>query len=167
MVNWINNDSVDLAFISATGVEQSRLNDAEVIPLYKDRMLCVAPPEFNPAHPDYVTVDDIRDYPLVMQKESYDQESMRILEKYQLSSRSAFRIAEDDGIIAMVCAGFGVYIMPELVVKGCSGNFKSYPFFPAEYRTICLLVNKPRFPIPAVELMKKHIISFAHALPES
>lgn len=161
MVDWINGDIVDISFISATVLQYSHLKDAEVIPLYDDRMTCVTPPEFKAANPEYVTIDDIKNYPLIMQKEAYDQEAVRILDKYNLSSRSAFRIAEDDGIIAMVSAGFGVCILPELVVMGCNGNFNTYPFSPAEYRTICLIVNKPRFPVPAVELMKSHIVDFA------
>lgn len=164
VITWLNHDVVDLGFTSTTILGELKLKNAEVTPLYQDRMVCVVPEEFQPAHSDYVTVEDIKDYPLVMQQEAYDQESVRILNKYDLTTRSMFKIAEDDGIIAMVSAGFGVYIMPELVVKGCRGAFKYYPFYPEEYRTICLAVSKANIAAPAVVAMRREIQNFVSQL---
>lgn len=167
VISWLNNDAVDLGFTSETILSGVKLKNAEVTPLYEDKMVCVAPMDFRSANPGYVTVEDIRGYPLVMQQEAYDQESVRILNKYNLTTRSTFKIAEDDGIIAMVSAGFGVYVMPELVVRGCRGSFQIFPFYPEEHRTICLAVSRANRDAPAVAAMRQQILDYVQSLYHS
>ena len=63
VITWLNNDAVDLGFTSETVLNDLKLKNAEVTPLYQDRMVCVVPTDFQPKHPDYVNVEDIKDYP--------------------------------------------------------------------------------------------------------
>ena len=164
MISWLNNNTVDMAFLSAIADPYKLLKNAEIIPIYKEPLLCVTPPDFKPKHKGYVTVDDIRDLPLIMQNGSFDNEAKNFLDKYQLSSKSSFAIVGDDGILAMVSAGFGVYIMPELVIKGIPGDYQAFPFRPKEYREIMLCVNKPQNPTPAALLMRDHIVDYVKGL---
>ena len=164
VIAWLNNDAVDIGFTSETVLSEMKLKNAEITSLYEDKMVCVTPLDFHPANPGYVTVEDIRGYPLVMQQKNFDQESVRILNKYNLTTRSTFKIAEDDGIIAMVSAGFGVYIMPELVVRGCRGSFQTFPFYPEEHRTICLAVSKANCNAPAVAAMRQQVLDYVQSM---
>ncbi len=161
MGEWMNNGIIDMAFFSTTSEPAIEIKNADLIPIYKDRLVCVAPPDFEPAHPDYVTVDDIRDLPLIMQRSDFDQESKRFFDNHDLTYESRFSISEDDGIMAMVAAGFGFYIMTDLIVRGKVGDFKVYPIEPAEYRELCIAVKKMINPVPAVAALRDHIIEFA------
>ena len=157
ILEWINTNSVDLAFASKTIITDKM----EMIPLHKDQIVCVVPKNFKPKNPNYITIDDIKDLTIVMQRSGYDQETLKILEKYHLSVYSHFHIEDDNSIIAMVEAGFGVCIIPELVPKCCVGNVDIYPLMPTEYRTIGLISSNPQHMSPAIQKMKEHIIKFA------
>ena len=164
IVMWMNSNLIDIAFLSGTAEPERNLKDAEVIPLYEDRFMCVTPMDFTPEHGDYVTVDDIRDTPLIMQDGFFNQEAKYFLDKHGLSSKSSFAISGDDGIIAMVKAGFGIYIMTELVVRGIQGDYRTFPIEPAEYRHIVLCVNTQQVPTTAVSLMRDQIVRYVGGL---
>ncbi len=164
MLEWLNSSTIDIAFLSAIAEPAAHLKSAEILDLYDDPIVCVTPPGFKPAHKGYVTIDDIRDEPLIMQTDDFDQEAKHFLDKHGLASKSSFAIKGDDGIIAMVSAGFGIYIMPELVIKGIPGDYKAFPFRPAEYRHVQLCVNKLENPAPAVELMRDHIMRYVKSI---
>ncbi|HZK71660.1 MAG TPA: LysR substrate-binding domain-containing protein, partial [Clostridia bacterium] len=158
VLEWINTNSVDLAFVSETIITDKM----EMLPLYKDQLVCVVPKNFKPKNPNYITIDDVKDLTFVMQRSGYDQETLKFLERYHLSIYSHFHIENDNSIIAMVEAGFGVCIMPELVPKCYVGNVDIYPLRPTEYRTIGLISSNPHHMSPAIQKMKEHIIKFAH-----
>lgn len=160
MGEWMNNGVIDMAFFSMTAYDEIEIKNADFIPIYSDPLVCVAPPDFEPAHPGYVTADDIRDLPLIMQRGDFDNESKRFFDEHGLKYDSRFSISEDDGIMAMVAAGFGFYIMTDLIVRGKTGDFKVYPIEPPEYREICIVVKKMDNPVPAVAALKDHIVQF-------
>ena len=161
MGEWMNNGVIDMAFFSTTSSPAIEIKNADLIPIYKDPLVCVAPPDFEPKDPDFVTVDDIRDLPLIMQRSDFDQESKRFFDEHGLKYESRFSISEDDGIMAMVAAGFGFYIMTDLIVRGKTGDFKVYPIEPTEYRELCIAVKKMDNQVPAVAALRDHIIEFA------
>ena len=161
IINWLNNNIVDLAFLSESSIIGLRCD--KVHWLYKDRMCCVTPPDYTPEHDDVMHIEEIRDLPLVMQVRGYDQEAQAIINKYDLSAKSMYHMGEDNSVIALVSAGFGIYLMPELVIDTCTGNFNSYPIDPPEYRRICLVESNPQYSLPAVEKMRDHIIAFAES----
>ena len=158
MVVWMNNGTLDLAFGSENFHTESMFKNAKLMPVHNDPLVCVTPPDFEPKNRGYVTVDDIRDMPLIKQRSDFDQESQHFFDKHGLSYESVFSISEDDGIMAMVAAGFGFYIMTDLIVRGKTGDFKVYPIKPEEYRPICIAENKMQNPVPAVTLLRDHII---------
>ena len=161
MSEWMGNGTIDMAFFSTTSSPKIEIKNADLTPIYRDQLVCVAPPDFTPENPDYVTVDDIRDLPLIMQRSDFDNESKNFFDKHGLKYKSRFSISEDDGIMAMVAAGFGFYIMTDLIVRGKTGDFKVYPIYPEEYRELCIAVKKMDNPVPAVAAMRDHIIQFA------
>ena len=51
VLDWVNNNSVDLAFIANTVLP----SDMPFIPLHKDRIMCVVPKDFKPQNSNYIT----------------------------------------------------------------------------------------------------------------
>ena len=62
--------------------------------------------------------------------------------------------------IAMVEAGLGISIMPQMLLRDCKAAVKIYPIEPEEYRVVGLAVQRPAAMAPAVEQMFHHIVDY-------
>lgn len=150
---WIKSGVVDLGFLST-----SSAGELSITPLYKDRLVCVVPKGFQPIHTGYITLDDIKGQFFVSQRDSCDADISIFFEKYGLKVRSNCYVVDDQSTIAMVESGFGICIMPELVMKKINYNVNIYPIEPSEYRIIGLSVLKKQVMSPAVAKMFEHIV---------
>ena len=65
--------------------------------------------------------------------------------------------------IAMVESGFGISILPSLILERAHGNVDVYPIEPMEYREFGIAVQNPQMIAPAVRQMAAHIEAFARA----
>lgn len=151
---WIRNGVVDIGFLSASSAEQ--LN---ITPIYKDPLVCVVPKNFYPENKGYITIDDIRGQRFVYQREGSDADINNFFHKYDLNALSACYVVDDQSTIAMVESGFGICIMPELVMRKQNSNVDVYPIEPHEYRIIGISTLNQMFMAPAVKKMFDHIIS--------
>lgn len=155
VLSWTKAGAVDIGFATLP-VRDDLLST----PLHKDRLLCITPRTFKPAHSDYVTVDDIKEEPFILQREGYRTDTMAFIKKYNLSVRSQFFIDDDQSIIAIVDSGLGISIVPELILNKSSCDVSVYPIEPNEFRTIGLVTQKKQFMTPATLKMFDHIVSY-------
>ena len=153
--NWIKTGVVDLGFLS-----ESSCKDIPITPVYEDELLCVTPKNFKSANKKYIELEDLSKQKFVSQRESTDADIQNLFKKYQFSIRSSCHVEDDSSTIAMVAAGLGVCIMPQLVMNNINYDVNMYSLKPAEYRTIgiCALNNETM--APAVKTMHKHIIRY-------
>lgn len=151
--SWIKNGIVDIGFMST-----SSSNDLEITPIYKDPLLCVVPKNFSPKNKEYVTIDDIRGQNFVYQREGCDADINNFFHKNGLNAISKCYVVDDQSTIAMVESGFGICIMPELVMLNQNNNVDIYKIEPHEYRIIGISVLNKKFMAPAVKKMFDHII---------
>lgn len=154
--DWIRNGLVDIGFLSTSSAGQQNIN---IIPLYKDPLVCVVPKNFCPSNKDYVTIDDIRGQHFVYQREGCDADINNFFNKYSLNALSTCYVVDDQSTIAMVECGFGICIMPELVMLRQNSKVDIYPIEPREYRIIGITTMNQVFMAPAVKKMFNHIIS--------
>lgn len=155
VVQWFKVSMVDVAFISGRYAKE-----IDIYPLHRDRLMCVTPPTFEPPNKEYVTVDDIKMFPILMQKEGDDYDTMMVLRKYGIDKRPAFIIDTDESMVAMAACGLGVGILPELFLSRDVKNVGIYPFNPTEYRTLGIaLANEPT-PSHAAKEFKKQVMEF-------
>ena len=155
VLEWLDQGLVDIGFLSLTSC-----GDTDIVELFQDRMLCIAPASFRPARPDHVTIEDIRDQNFVYQRAGYDAETNAFLGRYGVTVNSVFTVENDDAIVALVESGFGICLTPELVEKKIIHNASVYPIEPACYRTICLATAKKRQLSVAAQKMHAHIVNF-------
>ena len=149
---WTKTGAVDIGFATLPVKE-----DLAATPLHKDRLLCITPRDFRPSHPEYVTIDDIKDESFILQREGYSTDTMAFIKKYDLSVRSQFFIDDDQSIIAIVQSGLGISIVPELILNKSSCDVNIYPIEPNEFRTIGLVTPKKQSMSPATSKMYDHI----------
>lgn len=124
-----------------------------VLPLVKDEIYCITPNDFIPANRTTVTAADLVDQNFILQRGDYDKDTKAALDHYQIQPNALRFSIDDQSILAMVEAGMGMGILPELALERISGDVNVYPFDTRFYRTICLVVNSEQAKAPSTAKM--------------
>ncbi len=156
VIAWIKTGTVDLGFLSTKSTRE-----LSVHPLYRDRLMCVVPKGFRTLNPGYVTPEELRHETFVIQGDATDADIQAFLAKHRFSVRASCRVVDDLSTIAMVESGFGICILPSLILERAHGNVDAYPIEPMEYREFGIAVQNPQMLAPAVRQMATHIEAFA------
>ncbi len=151
--HWLRDGIVDLGFLSSTSV-----GELAYVPVYEDRLVCVAPKGFQTKNPGYVTIEELREQRFVIQREGCDADVNHFLEKYHLSGGAGSRILDDMSAIALVMGGYGVCLVPELVIRNITFPVDVYPLDVEEKRTSVLASLRSDVFAPAVRRMYDYII---------
>lgn len=154
VAEWIKTGLVDIGFLST-----SSSDELEITPIYKDPLVCVVPKNYVLNNKEYVTIDDIRGQNFVYQREGSDADINKFFHKYGLNVATTCHVVDDQSTIAMVESGFGICIMPELVMHNQKNNVDIYRIEPREYRIIGIAVLNKSFMAPAVKKMFQHVLS--------
>lgn len=149
---WLKNGTIDVGFLS-----ESCAKDFYYTPLYKDRLLCLTPKNFSVKNPDYISVEELENQAFVFQREACDTDIQAFLDKYHISIKTNHHVIDDQSTVALIEAGMGIGIMPEILVKKMSSNTHTYALYPEEYRTICLATTHPHNMSPAVNQFIKFV----------
>ena len=156
VIAWIKTGTVDLGFLSTKSTRE-----LSVHPLYRDRLMCVVPKGFRTLNPGYVTPEELRHETFVIQGDATDADIQAFLAKHRFSVSASCRVVDDLSTIAMVESGFGICILPSLILERAHGNVDAYPIEPMEYREFGIAVQNPQMLAPAVRQMAAHIEAFA------
>ena len=158
LVGWLRNGTIDLSIMSKVDVEGF---DYEM--LYKDRLLCVVPKGFQTKNPDYITFEEMRSQRFVTQWSSCDGDAQKVLKKHGIEPFTYCHVVDDMSTIAMVEAGMGICILPELLISKWE-NVDWYPMEEDCYREIVLAVNNFHTVSPAVKKMMEEITNYVKEL---
>lgn len=151
LVEWLRNGTIDLCIMSKVDAE-----GFDYEPLYRDRLLCVVPKGFRTKNPDYITFEEMKVQRFVTQWSSCDGDAQKVLKNHGLEPSTYCHVVDDMSTIAMVEAGMGICILPELLIsKGEKVDW--YPMEEDCYREIGLTVNSFRAVSPAVKKMMEVI----------
>lgn len=128
---WAISGVIDAGFVSLP--TKAKL---ECIPLKQDRMALVVPDKHPLCQQSPPLLDRIAEYPFIMPKSGCDAFIKSLFEKHKIKPDILFEMADDQAILAMVQAGLGISILPEMTFpKNPEKVFIS--FLPGEiYRTI-------------------------------
>lgn len=150
---WIKNGIVDLGFLSV-----SSAMDIPIEPLYEDPLLCVLPRELEHKDgKDYVDIEEMRNYQFVTQRECTDADIQNFLKENDLKIQSNYHVVDDLSTVALVSKGFGICLMPKLVMHDIPYDVVTYPIKPYAKRIIGIAALNPDFMSPAVRAMYNHI----------
>ena len=150
---WIKNSVVDLGFLSV-----SSAGDLPIEPLYRDPLLCVLPRGLKKAG-NYMDIEEMRNYQFVTQRESTDADIQKFLKENHLQIQSNYHVVDDLSTVALVAKGFGICLMPELVMRDIPYEVDCYRIRPEASRIIGISALNPGFMAPAVRSMYQHILS--------
>ncbi|MCR5623625.1 MAG: LysR family transcriptional regulator [Lachnospiraceae bacterium] len=151
---WIKNGIVDLGFLS-----MSSAGDIPIEPLYKEPLVCVTAKGMdNGFEGDHVSVDELKKHMFVALRETTDADIQNYLRNNNIIIQSNYHVVDDLATLAMVANGFGICIMPELVLKGTPYEVDSYRIKGDAYRIIGIAALNFELMSPAVETMYNHIL---------
>lgn len=114
---WIVNGAVDFGFLSLPASKAF-----EVIPLKKDKMLCILP-DTHPLHQqDKIYFEQIKNEMFIMPKSNIDKDVRKILKNNNVTPEIQYEVEEDQAIIAMVQNNLGISILPEMILYRIPNN---------------------------------------------
>jgi len=105
-----------------------------------------------------MTIEEMRSLQFVTQRESTDADIQNFLKENKLNVQSNYHVVDDLSTVRLVEQGFGICLMPEMVMNDIPYDVDTYPVEPAAARIIGIAAMNPDFMAPAVRSMYKHII---------
>lgn len=150
---WIKNGIVEIGFLSS-----SSAGDLPFEPLYEDPLLCVVPSDYQKKLDSPVmTIEEMQNESFVSQRETTDADITNFFKSNGLNVRSAYHVVDDLSTISMVAEGFGICIMPALVMNDIPYAVKTYPVSPKASRIIGISALEPELLAPAAKILYQHI----------
>ncbi len=154
VVYWIRNGIVDLGFLSVSSAA-----DLFIEPLYKDPLLCVMPKGMRRIREGQaIGIEELRNQKFVTQRESTDADIQKFMKENNLNVKSDYHVVDDLSTIAMVANGFGICLMPEMVMQDIPYDVDCYPLEEEAYRIVGIAVLNPDSMAPAVRTFYNHVI---------
>lgn len=151
VVYWIKNGIVDVGFLSVSSAA-----GLPIEPLYKDPLLCVV--QKGTIREGKVTVEELKNCQFVTQRECTDADIQKFLKENDLNVKSNYHVVDDLSTIAMVANGFGICLMPELVMNDIPYEVDCYPLEEEAFRIIGISVLHPETMAPAVRTFYNHVL---------
>lgn len=151
---WIKNGVVDFGFLS-----KSAAGDLPLEPLVEEPLMCVVPADFkkDPSN-ERMTIGEMSHQQFVVQRESTDADIQNYLRQNDLHVQTKYHVVDDLSTIALVAAGFGICITPQMVMNGITYDVKSYYMDPPASRTIGVAALRTDLMAPAVRSLYDYII---------
>ena len=134
----------------------------EWVPLCRDRMLALVPPEHPLARQDCVPLEALLTEKFIMPMPDYDGEVRYILNKLPRWPQILFSACSDYAIINMVTEGLGVSILPELLLKNYGHSAVALPMDPPQERMLGMGVPQLKTASPVtrnfMEYVKRYVL---------
>lgn len=153
VVYWIKNGLVDLGFLSVSSAA-----DIPIEPLYRDPLLCVVPKGMRQSTAP-MGIEEMRHCQFVTQRESTDADIQNFLKENKLNVQSNYHVVDDLSTIAMVANGFGICLMPEMVMNDIPYEVDCYPVEPEAFRIIGIATLNRNNMAPAVRTFYNRVIA--------
>ncbi len=147
VLEWLKSGVVEIGFLS----EESAGSDIFFEPLFKDELLCIVPKGFAVQNASYITQDEIRNQAFVAQRKSVDSDIQNYLQKYQLQVSNSCYVEDDLAAVYLVSSGFGICIIPKLLLTMYSYPVDQYSLMPKGFRTIGISFRRKDELSPAAE----------------
>lgn len=144
---WITNGVIDFGFITLPS-----LGSFEVIPLKKDRILCILPNNHPVSDQEKIRIEQLANESFIA-----NHDIKRLLKGTGITLKQTFDMIDDHAIVAMVENELGVSIMPELVLQGIPHKLKVLSLEPEQHRMIGIAALSLKELAPAAKKFIEYI----------
>ncbi|QDR79020.1 LysR family transcriptional regulator [Sporomusa termitida] len=131
MNDWIAGGTVDFGFVSLPISKPF-----ETIPLKKDKLVVILPPDHPLRHQQVIAYAQIKDESFIMPQWGSDDNIKRLLNEHKLNLQIRYELMEERTILAMVQKGLGISILPELILVNVPDNVHVVDLAEQDYRII-------------------------------
>lgn len=135
------------------------------IPLCRDEMLALLPPDHPLTKGRAVPVEAFVDEQFIMPLAGYDYEVHHVLDGLRCYPHIRFSACNDYAIISLVAEGLGVSILPELLLRNYHSTAVAMPMDPPQYRMLGMGVPQLRNVSPATKSFIRYVRRYAAELP--
>lgn len=139
----VERGQVDCAFLRLPAGKR-----LDTIPLRRDRLLAVLPPDHPMAHASCYPMEQFTRDPYIRLLEERDVEISRIFQEEGIRPNLQYNVNDDFAILSMVEQGLGVSILPELVLRNTNRRFSAIPLERPRFREIGLATRSGKVPSP-------------------
>lgn len=145
VAKWLESGTANIGFITPQFGENYRY-----IPLYRDPLLAVLPPEHPLTGGEEFPVEQVAKEPFLGLLAASDQDAREYLASFGITPNTRLSTKDDYAILAMVRSGLGMSIMQGLLLRGETEGLRLLPLKPRAYRTIGLALTEEGEQNPAV-----------------
>ena len=145
VAKWLESGAANIGFITPQFGENYRY-----IPLYRDPLLAVLPPEHPLVGGEEFPVEQVAKEPFLGLLAASDQDAREYLASFGITPNTRLSTKDDYAILAMVRSGLGMSIMQGLLLRGETEGLRLLPLKPRAYRTIGLALTEEGEQNPAV-----------------
>ncbi|MXQ54056.1 LysR family transcriptional regulator [Shimazuella alba] len=129
---WISGGFVDLGFLPFT----TKKLPFDMSLLQKDRLVLLLPVHHALSQIKIPNLEQIAKEPFIMPKKGCDVQIRKMFKEKKLKPNVLLEIGDDHAIVAMVQAGLGVSILPEMTLPNAIENIHATYIGEETYRTI-------------------------------
>lgn len=122
---------IDCGFLSAPTAE-----GLSFAPLYEDPMLVLLPEGHELEREQVLTLAQIKKEPFILPMKGSDNDIQAVLRGSSKKVQVRYTLNDDFSVMSMVSHGFGITVMPELILKNFNLALSVRPMDPPQYRTI-------------------------------
>ncbi|WP_433958156.1 LysR family transcriptional regulator [Cytobacillus horneckiae] len=130
---WLLNGKIDCGFIN---VDHS--NHFEIIPLKKDRLLCIVSEENALSRQSMIELEQLKNIPFIMPTYGGYHEVKFLFESKGIEPNIRFELMAEDSIKSMVAHNLGVSILPEMLLESMPSGCSAIPLTKDSFRVLGL-----------------------------
>ena len=133
MSDWISNSTIDFGFVSLPTSKPF-----EVMPLKKDKLVVLLPPDHPLQHQKFISFNQLRGEHFIMPQWGSDDNIKRLLHENKVKLQVKYELMEERTIFAMVQMGLGISILPELILINIPEDIHIVELEKTDYRILGL-----------------------------
>ncbi|SFL48382.1 LysR family transcriptional regulator [Pelosinus propionicus] len=133
MSDWISNSTIDFGFVSLPTSKAF-----EVMPLKKDKLVVLLPPNHPLQHEKFISFSQLKGEHFIMPQWGSDDNIKRLLHENKVNLHVKYELMEERTIFAMVQRGLGISILPELILINVPEDIHIVELEKADYRILGL-----------------------------
>lgn len=152
IAQWTAAGTIDFGFLSLPTDPA-----LDVVPLHRDRMLCVLPDDHPLAGCQVIEYHELSSAPFIMPKGGSDNDVRHILAAHHLNPLVKYELDDDYAIAAWVRKGLGVAILPEMILENIRHPMTAVPLAGNPYRTIAIAARSMTEASPAAQTLMRSV----------
>ena len=147
ITRWVEEGKVDVGFTSL----HNSIANLEYFSLVKDRFVLILPNNHRLKAYEQIEVKDIQGEDFIMPRSGCEIGIKAYLKEQQVSPNVHFSVVDNQTIIAMVCEGLGMTIIPELALPHDLQGAAVKPLIPELSREISVITKSKKTVPPVVK----------------